>query len=186
MRNLICRWAIVSRHYLWSFSTSSLLIAFASIGSPGWAQSALEPVQVEREGSWLGGLYMNQNSGRFLCAMETRLTDGSVFRINYYGLRNTFLEVTTGERIAHGSFQTELLFLSDNRPSLLLPAFVEKDFIIVEMTNDAVAGELVQIIARAHTLTVMNRGTALFDVPVNGSARALELMGVCARTLHRN
>lgn len=186
MRNLICCWTTVASNHLWKLSRPSLLIVLVSLGNSGWAQSALAPLQVERKGSWLSGLYMNQNSRRSLCAMETGLADGSVFRINYYGLRNVFLEVIMRERIAQGSFETELTFVSDKRPALTLPAFVEANFMVVEMNNDAVAGELLQIVARAQTLTVMNRATPLFKVPVNGSTKALEMLIACVGALGRH
>jgi len=186
MKNLICCWKTAANDLLCKLSRSTLLIVFISLGNSGWAQSALEPVQVERGGSWLSGLYMNQYSRRPLCAMETGLADGSVFRINYYGLRNVFLEVTWGQRIAQGSFETELTFASDKRPALTLPTFVEANFMVVEMNDDSVAGELLQIIARAQALTVMNRTTPLFKVPVNGSAKALEIFFTCVRALGRH
>lgn len=186
MRNPLLCYTFAASHHVWKIIRPSFFVALVSLCNAGWAQSALEPLQVGRKGSWTSGLYININSRRALCAMETSLADGSVFRINYYAPRNVFLEVATGEQITHDTIETEVTFIGDKRPAMTLPAFFEANFMVVEMNNQAVAGELLQVIARAQTLTVTTREASLFEVPVNGSASALEMLLECVRALGRH
>jgi hypothetical protein len=153
------------------------------LGDAVWAQSVLEGVQVEIGGNWTSGLFLNQNSRRLLCAMETNLGEGAVFRISYYGPRNMFLEITPADQISLGFRETYLTFISDRDPALSLEAFAEENFMVIEMSDDSVVGQILQIIARAHALTVMDGQTWLFEVPVNGSAKAVESLTDCVIAL---
>ncbi len=131
-----------------------------------------------RYGDWQTVLYENTDTRLLFCAAESSSENGAVFRVNFYGNGDAFLEVFSPEwRLIQGpiSFTLDLeryriVLRGTAWPNALTHDFVEEEKML------AIIGALME----ASSLTVRNsNGAVMAQFSLSGSLLALSALADC-------